>query len=120
MEFARVVTTSVLERAEMLENVDNHSIRVQHSYLGAFALELHALTLDPPRHRTRSIAIIADANGGKSGIITRYLQNHPRVKDGDLTKIPAICIDMSDIVIVQDLIVRLLEEIIRIPINPLK
>jgi hypothetical protein len=38
MEFAWVVTARVLEGAEMLEDVDNHSLSVQHDYLGAFAL----------------------------------------------------------------------------------
>jgi hypothetical protein len=33
-----VFTAGVLEAAEMLEDVDNHSVRLQHSYLGAFAL----------------------------------------------------------------------------------
>jgi hypothetical protein len=33
-----VVTAGVWEGTEMLEDVNNHSIRVQHCYLGAFAL----------------------------------------------------------------------------------
>ena len=69
------------------------------------------LSKNPLRHRTRSVAIIAEANGGKSGIITRYLLTHPRVDNGEQTTIPAISILMVDIKIVEELSVRLLEEI---------
>jgi Bacterial TniB protein len=72
---------------------------------------LDALSSSPLRHRTRSIAIIAEANGGKSGIINRYLITHPPVDDGERTTIPTICVEMADIKRVEELSVRLLEEI---------
>jgi hypothetical protein len=73
--------------------------------------ELHALTTDPLRHRTRSIAIIAEANGGKSSIAKRYLKLHPPVVDDDITVIPAIFLNMNKIAQVEDLSHRLLEQV---------
>jgi Bacterial TniB protein len=73
--------------------------------------ELHALTTDPLRHRTRSIAIIAEANGGKSSIAKRYLKLHPPVVDAEITIIPAIFLNMNKIAQVEDLSHRLLEQV---------
>ncbi|MEY4529335.1 MAG: TniB [Deinococcota bacterium] len=73
--------------------------------------ELHALYTDPPRHRTRSLAIIGDRNDGKSQIIKQFLARHPIVELGELTQIPAIAIEMSDIVTIQEFSRRLLEQI---------
>ncbi len=73
--------------------------------------ELHALTTDPPRHRTRSIAIIAEANGGKSRVAKRYMELHAPVEHEDATAIQAIFVNMTKYARVEDLSERLLKEI---------
>ncbi|BDP41228.1 hypothetical protein DAETH_11970 [Deinococcus aetherius] len=70
---------------------------------------LHAIATDPQRHRTRSIAIIAESNGGKSGLIQRYLTVHPPVESEEALHIPAIMVNMTQIIRVDQLSIALLE-----------
>lgn len=73
--------------------------------------ELHAIATDPARHRTRSVAIIAEANGGKSALIQRYLAQHPPVDGKEARHIPAIYLKMTPFPRVEDLSVALLEAV---------
>lgn len=70
--------------------------------------ELWMMANDPPRHRTRSIAIISPANGGKSSLIRRYMRLHPVKKRDEYLEIPSICINMAALERVSDLSVELL------------
>lgn len=72
---------------------------------------LHDLATDPVRHRARSIAIIGESNSGKSSIISRYLRQHPVQREAGGLIVPAISINMTHIGRVEDLSVRLLEEV---------
>jgi Bacterial TniB protein len=70
--------------------------------------DLHELATGPKRHRQRSIAIIAQANAGKTSVARRYIQQHPAHRvDGQL-QVPAIHLSMSDIPRVEELSTALL------------
>lgn len=71
--------------------------------------ELYAIATDPARHRTRSIAIIAESNGGKSALVQRYLTQHPPVRGKNVLELPAIRLNMTTIPRVEELSVALLE-----------
>ncbi|CAM4142723.1 TniB family NTP-binding protein [Deinococcus marmoris] len=77
----------------------------------ALLSELHAIATDPARHRTRSIAIVSESNGGKSALIARYLYLHPPVYGKEAVIIPAIRLTMTDFPRVSDLSVALLTAI---------
>lgn len=70
---------------------------------------LHRLATQPARSRERSMAIIAEANGGKSGLLKRYQALHPRYDLEDRTIVPSILIDMSATTRVEDLSTAMLE-----------
>ena len=61
--------------------------------------ELSNMYNDPQRHRTRSIAIIADSNGGKSQIPIQFMRRHPVIlsTSDDYDTIPAITVSMTGI-----------------------
>ena len=75
----------------------------------ALLKSLHLLANDPPRLRERSIAIIAEANNGKSALLAQYLERHPRLSFEDRNVVPCIVIDMSKLKRVEDLSVALLK-----------
>jgi len=75
----------------------------------ALLAELYALATDPVRQRTRSMAIIADSNGGKSALIESYLRLHPRGRDEQALIIPAVHIDMTNMTQVAQLSTALLK-----------
>lgn len=96
--------------------LDRHQIIVERERLWypeptreALLKELHAIATDPVRHRTRSIAIIAESNGGKSALINRYMKLHPPVREKNALSIPAIRLNMTTIPLVQDMSIALLE-----------
>ena len=69
---------------------------------------LDELANDPPRQRERSIAIVAEANNGKSALVKRYLERHPNSRTTDRKIIPCIMIGMSQNTRVERLSVSLL------------
>ena len=72
---------------------------------------LDELANDPPRQRERSIAIIAEANNGKSVLVRRYLERHPRFRTADRNIVPCIMIDMAQHTRAEALSVALLTEL---------
>lgn len=75
----------------------------------ALLQELEHLATDPARHRTRSIAIVAESNGGKTALVSRYLALHPVREEEERRVVPALHLSMTDIPRVEDLSIRLLE-----------
>ncbi|GAA4015682.1 hypothetical protein GCM10022631_29880 [Deinococcus rubellus] len=75
----------------------------------ALLAELYALATDPVRQRTRSMAIIADSNGGKSALVNAYMRLHPQGRDEQALIIPAVHIDLTDMTQVAQLSVALLK-----------
>jgi hypothetical protein len=77
----------------------------------ALLKRLHDYATDPPRRRTKSIAIIGERNSGKSSIIDRYQVLHPRVRGPEGQVVPSLRVNMTDVTNVSDLSIRLLEEL---------
>lgn len=75
----------------------------------ALLTSLHLLANDPPRQRERSIAIIAEANNGKSALLAQYLERHPRFEGEERSVVPCIVIDMSKLKRVEDLSIEMLK-----------
>lgn len=73
--------------------------------------KLHALATDPPRHRTRSLAIVAEPNAGKTALIRKYLNDHPPIRGEESMEIPAIALRMTNFTRVEDFSIGLLEAI---------
>lgn len=71
-------------------------------------MRLDRLASQPDRSRERSMAIIAEANGGKSGILKRYQALHPSYELEDRTIVPSILIDVSSTARVEDLSIAML------------
>lgn len=65
--------------------------------------ELSRLLVEPPRHRTKSIAIIGSANSGKSRLISRFLRLHPHVEHDTYTEIPAVSVSCAQMKQVEQL-----------------
>lgn len=72
---------------------------------------LHDIATDPARRRHKSLAIIAEPNGGKSSIISRYQELHPQYDGPEGRVIPSILINMTEMMRVSDLSIALLEAI---------
>jgi Bacterial TniB protein len=70
--------------------------------------DLHELGTGPKRNRQRSIAIIAQANAGKTALAKQYMQRHPEHRINGRLQVPAIYLSMSDISRVEDLSIALL------------
>lgn len=75
----------------------------------ALLTELDAIAREPNRHRVRSLAIVGEANSGKSTLIKQYVKLHPVVKGQEGTEVPAITLRMTRILRVEDLSVALLK-----------
>lgn len=103
------MTQPTLERHTLIEH--REALWYPEPSRTALLGELHAIATDPARHRTRSIAIIAEANGGKSALIQRYMTLHPPVYGEEAVHIPAIYLSMTLFSRVEDLSVALLEAI---------
>lgn len=72
-------------------------------------VRLHDIATDPARRRLKSLAIIAEPNGGKSSIISRYQELHPHSDGLEGRIIPSILVNMTGMMRVSDLSVALLE-----------
>lgn len=72
---------------------------------------LHDIATDPERRRPRSLAIIAEPNGGKSSIMERYQELHPAYDGLEGRIIPSIMVNMTGVMRVSDLSTALLEAI---------
>ena len=72
-------------------------------------IRLHDIATDPARRRPKSLAIIAEPNGGKSSIISRYQQLHPQYDGPEGRVIPSILVNMTGMMQVSDLSTALLE-----------
>ncbi|WP_407572254.1 TniB family NTP-binding protein [Deinococcus altitudinis] len=72
--------------------------------------ELHYVATTP-QHRKSSIAIIAEANSGKSAILRKYQESYPSYERKDRTIVPSILIDLSTLKRVEDLSIALLKKI---------
>lgn len=69
---------------------------------------LDQLANSAPRQRERSIAIIAEANNGKSALLKRYMERHPSSEEKGRKIVKCISVDMSNNKRVEDLSVALL------------
>lgn len=73
--------------------------------------ELDQLIAEPPRHRTKSIAIVGAANSGKTRLIKRFIKDHPNVRRATHMEFQAISIDCAKLKRVEELSVKLLKGI---------
>ena len=99
----------VVERALVVEK--RESFWYPEEKREALLKRLHNYATDPPRRRTKSIAIIGERNSGKSSIIDRYQVLHPRVHGPEGQVVPSLRVNMTDVTNVSDLSIRLLEEL---------
>ncbi|MGY2894696.1 TniB family NTP-binding protein [Deinococcus sp. UYEF24] len=72
--------------------------------------ELHYVATTP-QHRKHSIAIVAEANSGKSAIFRKYQELYPRHERDDRTIVPSVLIDLSTLKRVEDLSIALLKKL---------
>jgi Bacterial TniB protein len=68
----------------------------------ALLAKLSALEIDPMRHRTKSYAIIAEPNGGKSSLVNRYMVQNPPIPTSEKTMISCIFLEMTHYPLVED------------------
>lgn len=73
--------------------------------------ELKHLITDPRRHRARSLAIVADANGGKTLLIKRLVAEHAPRDGEEAQEIPVFMLSMADISRVEDLSTEFLRKL---------
>jgi hypothetical protein len=77
----------------------------------ALLAKLSALEVDPIRHRTKSYAIIAEPNGGKSSLVKRHMFQNPQIPTSEKTMISCIFLEMTHYPRVEDLSKALLKAI---------
>lgn len=108
------VTTKPLTPAEMLEIRNAVIARREAMWYpepqrSELLKELDALAHEPSRHRVRSLAIVGEANSGKSTLIKQYAKLHPVVRGKEGMEIPSLNLRMTRIRRVEDLSTALVQ-----------